>query len=259
MEIALRPASSLTHAALAELFTAAYEGYVLPFAVDEPTLHFMVDAFDIDLDASRVAFRDGEPVALANLALRDDEAWIGGIGVVPAARRQGVAETLMRALHEEARRRGVARVWLEVIEQNESAFRLYEKLGYEVVRDLEVWTLAEDTAPGAAHEVPAPEAHARIRELRTTREPWQRADRTLANYGDARGLETDAGAAVLRVSSRVQLVQIAGSDPHELVRTARTLGTVVALNFPADDPAVTALRDFGATLTVRQREMLLTF
>src|SRR5580765_1110301 len=184
MEIALRPANSLTHAALAELFTDAYAGYVLPFAVDEPTLRFMVDAFDIDLDASRVAFRDGEPVGLANLALRDDEAWIGGIGVLPAARRQGVAEALMRALHDEARGRGVARVWLEVIEQNESAFRLYEKLGYEVVRDVEVWTLAEDTTPGAAREVPAPEAHVRVRELRTAREPWQRADRTLANYDE---------------------------------------------------------------------------
>jgi ribosomal protein S18 acetylase RimI-like enzyme len=257
MEIALRPANSLTLAALAELFTAAYAGYVLPFAIDEPTLRFMVDAFDIDLAASRVAFRDDEPVGHANLALRVDEAWIGGIGVVPSARRQGVAETLMGALHEEARARGVTQVWLEVIEQNESAFRLYEKLGYEVVREVEVWALAEDSTPGSAREVPAAEAHARIRKVRTGREPWQRDDRTLENHNGLRGLETDAGAAVVKVSGRVQLVQIAGSDPHELLRTARTLGAVVALNFPADDPVVAAVRDLGGTLTVRQREMVL--
>jgi ribosomal protein S18 acetylase RimI-like enzyme len=257
MEVALRPASSLTLAALAELFTAAYEGYLLPFVIDEPTLRFMVDAFDIDLDASHIAYSDGEPVGLANLAIRGDEAWIGGVGVVPAARRQGVAETLMRAAHDEARARGVARVWLEVIEQNESAFRLYEKLGYEVARDVEVWTLAEDSAPGPAREVRTSEAHARIRELRTTREPWQRSDATLAHYDDARGLETGAGAAVVKVAARVQLVQIAGSEATDLLRTARTLGTVVALNFPSDDPAVAALRDLGGTLSVRQREMVL--
>src|SRR3954451_5187749 len=257
MDIALRPATSLTLAALAELFPPAYEGYVLPFVIDEPTLRFMVDAFDIDLDASRVAYSDGEPIALANLAIRADEAWIGGIAVVPPARRQGVAETLMRAAHDEARARGVARVWLEVIEQNESAFRLYEKLGYEVVRKVEVWTLAEDSAPGLAREVPAAEANARIRELRTTREPWQRSDATLAHYDDALGLLTGAGAAVVKVSARVQVVQIAGSDPLDLLRSARTLGTVVALNFPDDDPAVAALRDLGATLSVRQREMVL--
>ena len=257
MEIALRPARSLTLAALAELFTATYEGYVLPFVIDEPTLRLMVDSFDIDLDASLIAYSDGEPVGLANLAIRADEAWIGGIGVVPAARRRGIAETVMRAAHDEARARGAASVWLEVIEQNESAFRLYEKLGYEVVRHVEVWTLAEDSAGGPAREVPASEAHVRIRELRTTREPWQRSDATLAHYHDARGLETGAGAAVVKVAARVQLVQIAGSHALDLVRTARTLGAVVALNFPVDDPAVAALRELGGTLSVRQREMVL--
>ena len=58
----------------------------------------MESSFDIDLDASRVAFRDGEPVGLANLAVRGDEGWIGGVGVVSAARAaSGVGETLMRA------------------------------------------------------------------------------------------------------------------------------------------------------------------
>src|SRR3954453_12282778 len=194
MDIALRPATSLTLAALAELFTPAYEGYVLPFVIDEPTLRFMVDAFDIDLEASRIAYSNGEPIGLVNLAIRADEAWIGGIGVVPAARRQGVAEGLMRAAHDEARARGVGRVWLGVMEQNEGAFRLYEKLGYEVVREVEVWTLAEDSAPGLAREVSASEANARIRALRTAREPWQRSDATLAHYDDALGLEAGAGA-----------------------------------------------------------------
>jgi hypothetical protein len=54
-------------------------------------LAFMLDTYDIDLDASLVASRDGEPVGLANLALRGDEAWVGGVGVVPAARGEGSA------------------------------------------------------------------------------------------------------------------------------------------------------------------------
>ena len=47
----------------------------------------------------------------------------------------------MRALHERARERGVRRVWLEVIVENTGAFALYEKLGYGLVQDVEVWTL----------------------------------------------------------------------------------------------------------------------
>ena len=61
-ELELRSARSLTPAERGALFNAAYEGYVLPFHVDEQQLAFMDRVFDLDLDASRVAFRDGEPL-----------------------------------------------------------------------------------------------------------------------------------------------------------------------------------------------------
>ena len=109
----------------------------------------MIDWFDLDVDASRVALRDGEPVGFGNLGLRGDEAWIGGVGVVTSARRQGIGELLMEALHDEAAARGVKNVWLEVIEQNDAAYRLYEKLGYDLVRWVEVWTLSVGAAAGA--------------------------------------------------------------------------------------------------------------
>jgi hypothetical protein len=58
----LRPSTELSHGELAELFTAAYEGYFVPFRVDEATLGFMVDVFDLDLELSLVAVEDGTPV-----------------------------------------------------------------------------------------------------------------------------------------------------------------------------------------------------
>jgi ribosomal protein S18 acetylase RimI-like enzyme len=257
MPALIRPASSLSLAELTTLFNAGYEGYVIPFMLDEGALRGMIDSFDIDRDASRIAFRDGEPVGFANLALRGDEAWVGGVGVVTAARRQGLGEQLMHAVHEEAGRRGVTTIWLEVIEQNEAAYRLYLKLGYDVVREVEVWSLSAEVPPGDAPEVPAAQAHARIRELRTGREPWQRADGTLAHFDDVRGLETDKGAALFRVGGVVQVVQIAGDDSEELLRTLRRHGTVSVLNLPADDPAAESLRALEATTAVRQREMVL--
>ncbi|HEU5476600.1 MAG TPA: GNAT family N-acetyltransferase [Gaiellaceae bacterium] len=254
----LRSARSLPHAERAALFNAAYEGYVIPFRVDEAALSFMDDAFDLDLDASRLAFREGTAVGLGNLGVRGEDAWIGGVGVVPAARRTGVGEALMRALHEQARERGVRRVWLEVIVENTGAFALYEKLGYRTIRDVEVWSLpaVEDYDAATAREVPAAEAHARIRELRSGREPWQRADETLAHYADARGIATDDGAAVFRAAGTVQLLQLAGrAEP--LLRSLRRLGTVSVLNLPEDDPAAASLRALGASVVVRQHEMLL--
>jgi hypothetical protein len=164
---------------------------------------------------------------------------------------------LMRALHDEAAARGVTSVWLEVIEQNESAFRLYEKLGYRLVREVEVWSLSDEVPEGTAREVSPAQAKARVRELGRAREPWQRADGTLDHYDDVRGLETASGAALFRVSSVVQLLQIAGGDSEELLKTLRAHGTVSVLNLPADDPAADALRALGATRAVRQREMVL--
>jgi len=258
-DLDIRPARTLSPGERADLFNAAYEGYLVPFHVDETALAFMDDAFDLDLDASRIAFRDGEPVGLGNLGLRGEDAWIGGVGVVTAARRSGVGEALMRALHEQARERGVRRVWLEVIVENTGAFALYEKLGYRTVRDVEVWSLpaAADGDAAPARETPAEEAHARIRRLRSEREPWQRADGTLAHYSDARGILTDGGAAVYRrPGEHVQLVQLAG-DPEPPLRALCALGQLSVLNLPEDDPAAPVLRELGGSVVVRQHEMLL--
>jgi len=55
----------------------------------------------------------------------------------------------------------------------------------------------------------------------------------------------------------VQVQQIAGDDSDELLRTLRGHGTVSVLNLPADDPAADSLRSLGASVAVRQREMVL--
>jgi len=253
VSIGLRSARSLSPVERAELFNAAYEGYVVPFHLDEQQMAFMDNAFDLDLDASRIAYRGEEPVGLANLGLRGGDAWIGGVGVVSAARRSGVGEALMSALHEQAREHRVRRVWLEVIVENTGALALYEKLGYEHVQDVEVWTLPGLEGEPSGRKVPVAEAKAQIPEKR---EPWQRADGTLANHDDVRGLVTDTGAMLFSVRSSAQLQQYAG-EPESLLRALRTFGDVYILNLPADDPAAPVLRELGGSVVVRQHEMVL--
>jgi GNAT superfamily N-acetyltransferase len=249
----LRSARSLAPAERAEVFNAAYEGYLLPFHVDERQLAFMDDAFDLDLDASRIAYRDGVPVGLGNLGLRGEDAWIGGVGVVSSARRSGVGEALMRELHEQARERGVRRVWLEVIVENSGAFALYEKLGYQQTQDVEVWTLPGAEGDHEGREVAAAEAKEQLPERH---EPWQRADGTLSSYDDVRGLVTDSGAMLFCVRSTAQLQQYSG-EPEPLIQALRTFGDAYVLNLPADDPAASVLRELGGSVAVRQHEMVL--
>jgi ribosomal protein S18 acetylase RimI-like enzyme len=254
----IRSARTLSPDERASLFNAAYEGYLLPFRIDEQQLAGMDNAFDIDVEASRIAFRDGEPAGLGNLGVRGEDAWIGGVGVVPTARRSGIGQALMHALHEQAGERDVRRVWLEVIVENTGAYALYDKLGYRTIRDVEVWSLAAEDGPTGWRDIPAPEAQARIRELHSGRQPWQRADGTLAHYDDVRGLEADGGVAVFRAGAAVQLFQLAG-DAKPLLTALRQLGTVSVLNLPTEDPAAETLRSLDAKVVVRQHEMLLEF
>jgi GNAT superfamily N-acetyltransferase len=249
----IQAARSVSPGERTALFNAAYEGYLLPFHIDEQQLAFMDDAFDLDLDASRIAFREGDPVGLGNIGLRGEDAWIGGVGVVAVARRSGVGETLMRALHEQARERGVRRVWLEVIVENTGAFALYEKLGYEVVQDVEVWTLPAADGDHVGREASVAEVSARLPERH---EPWQRAGATLAHYDDVHGLVTDSGAMLFCVRSTAQLQQYTG-EPEPLLRALRTFGDVYVLNLPERDPAAAVFRELGGSIVVRQHEMLL--
>lgn len=258
-ELELIPASGLDDAELATLFTACYEGYLVPFAVDAPAMRFLTDAYDLDREASRIAVRDGVRVGLVNLGLRGHDAWIGGVGVVPAERRRGTGRALMQAAQEEARARGVERIWLEVIVENTQAVALYEQLGYGHVRDLEVWSVPG--REGEAPEVDAAEAHAWLREHRTERDPWQRDDASLAKIEEPRGLLVDGAAAVVRVvGGRASVVQIAGDGPAlgAVLDGARSLGrSLSVLNLPAGHPAGAALAGLGGSADVRQHEMML--
>src|SRR5207244_5154868 len=114
--------------------------------VDEAAFRYMVDAWDIDLERSRVALDDGMPVGVAMLGVRGAEGWIGGLGVIASHRHRGIGRALMEAVLADA----PPSVSLEVIEQNEPALRLYETLGFERTRILEVWSLREDVPETSA-------------------------------------------------------------------------------------------------------------
>jgi ribosomal protein S18 acetylase RimI-like enzyme len=233
----ITPADCFALAELATLFQAGYEGYFVPVHVDESTMRFMVDAWDIDLSRSRVV----EGMGVCNLGVRGDHGWIGGLGVVPGARRQGVGRALMEAVLEVA----PPTVSLEVIEENEPAIRLYEQLGFETTRLLEVWSLPEVAEVEARAAATAPLGQ---RDL-----PWQRADESLPV--DFERWEVDGGAILIRGNNVLQLDARDEDAAVALLSRGRPLSFV---NVPDGDVASAALARLGGTLSLRQLEMRLT-
>jgi ribosomal protein S18 acetylase RimI-like enzyme len=267
----LTPAAQHDDEALAAVFGAAYADYFVPMHVDAATIRFMVERFDLDLDASRVALRGDERVGVAMLGVRGREAWIGGMGVAPSARRGGLGRALMEAVIGEAGARGVSAVGLEVLVQNAPAIALYEALGFTTWRDLEVWSLATPLAGGTARAIPASEARAWITARRTAPEPWQRADASLDRFDDPshplRGLEVvergervAAGVGLVN-GARASLLQVHATDAaaaRSLCASASAWApTLRFLNVPSGHAIAALLARAGATLEARQHEMRL--
>jgi ribosomal protein S18 acetylase RimI-like enzyme len=260
--VRLRPSTDLARGELAALFTAAYEGYFVPFAVDEATLAYMVDVFDLDLAESLVA-DDGGPVGLANLGRRDPRVWLGGVGVIPARRRTGIGRQLTTALLDRAHALGAAEMVLEVVVENHPAIALYEQLGFVRTRELEVLSLAPGPAGGGAADAPLDAVRHLIRDRRESEEPWQRddatLDRLLRREPAPNGIVAGGAAAIYRVAGdTVSLLQAAGDEAGllRILAALRARGTVSAVNYPAGGTVARALRAAGARVLLRQYEMV---
>jgi ribosomal-protein-alanine N-acetyltransferase len=73
---------------------------------------------------------DGALLGWAGVRVLTSTAEILTIGVVPEARRRGIATDLLAALLTEARDRGADEVFLEVRIDNDAARRFYEREGF---------------------------------------------------------------------------------------------------------------------------------
>jgi [ribosomal protein S18]-alanine N-acetyltransferase len=73
---------------------------------------------------------NGELLGWAGVLVVTGSAEILTVGVVPSARRQGLAHRMLEVLYAEAITRGATELFLEVRVDNESARKLYEKEGF---------------------------------------------------------------------------------------------------------------------------------
>lgn len=76
---------------------------------------------------------DNRPVGFALLRCVADEAELLSLGVLPQHRREGIAQRLISACYDRCRTSGIARLHLEVAEDNGPARQLYARAGYLAV------------------------------------------------------------------------------------------------------------------------------
>jgi GNAT superfamily N-acetyltransferase len=139
MTFTCTPAADLTYAELAPLFERAFAGYLVPVRVAPRGLELRNRIAHVDLFASLIAWRDGEPVALAEIARRGRRSRVAAMGVVAEARGTGVGAKLLGWVIDAARARGDSGLILECFASNERALRLYRRAGFVVSRRLVGW------------------------------------------------------------------------------------------------------------------------
>jgi ribosomal-protein-alanine N-acetyltransferase len=116
---------AMTAADIAEVVAVERDSYAVPWT--DRTFRGLVDRPDADAIS---AVAGGAVVGFAIAWTLGDQAELGNVAVARDWRRQGVGESLVRDIVGRLARRGVREVFLEVRVGNESARRLYERLGF---------------------------------------------------------------------------------------------------------------------------------
>ncbi len=84
-------------------------------------------------DASLILERDGKVIGFVITRMRDNDAEIGPIGLVPEARGQGLANYLLGYALKNLKDNGLTRATLDMSIANKPARKLYKKYGFEDV------------------------------------------------------------------------------------------------------------------------------
>lgn len=260
-------AIALADEALADIFTRAYAGYWFPVEVDADRLRRMVSTYDIDRSHS-VAVLDGHSaVGVALLAVRGNQGWVGGMGVLESHRGAGIGERLMRRLVDRARAAGVRRLRLEVLVQNTPAVDIYRRLGFADLEDVALWKLEE--APRANREATAASVDEALDALAAAVEdaPWQLDVASLRNMralgSELRAAQAIGGTAVYTMAGAAATILALVADSREAASAllaapfAAGAERLLWINGPVTGPAADALRSAGATELGRQHHLAL--
>lgn len=276
-EITYCAVSDVDFDAFTQSFNQAYSDYYVPIVMTPGSFRSLMARDNLEMDASVVAL-DGEAiVGTGLLGIRDHNGWIGGMGVIPAYRRQGIARRMMHYLLDRAREHQIDSVKLEVIEANEGAYSLYQQIGFadlgyllilgrspEPVPDLPGAYRVEERSP----ELMLPHYAA----FHSKPNCWQRDLPSLLGlipyfhgWAALSGEQVIAYAVGWSTEHEIRLIDLAADPTADPILAAQSLLAYFhhqnpeaygnAYNIGDDDPLLAAYQAFGYVTSFRQIEM----
>jgi ribosomal protein S18 acetylase RimI-like enzyme len=250
-----------------------FSDYIIPM---KSTKQFFIEfqtSVGGDMRNLIVALAEDKIIGYVNPVIDGREGWIGGVGVVPSSRGKGVGKKLMVAAEDFCRDKGVSEVFLEVIEGNLRAQRLYEKLGYTATRKY----LTAEGRPARFEGFGTMPTKANMSEILALHERsykdtcWQRRkiDSVVQSARGAECYKADGGFVLARVVETSGYIPFLGVAPEKrgmgigtalakfaLTRLWEQGAFKVALyNVNEDLPTLRLLDKFDFKVTLKQNEM----
>jgi ribosomal protein S18 acetylase RimI-like enzyme len=155
--ITYRLLSSADSTKLFESFLEAFSDYQVDMRVPREEFEQRLVRDGVRLAISAGAFDESRMVGFYMNALGEwqgkPSAYDAGTGVIPAYRRQGIAEELFAFMVPHLKQLSVEQYLLEVLTGNERAVALYRKLGFVDTRRLAVFRRSVPITQGAQPEI----------------------------------------------------------------------------------------------------------
>jgi ribosomal protein S18 acetylase RimI-like enzyme len=245
-------------------FVEAFSDYVVPMAPPRDRFLETLTRRGYVPAASSAVFENDRIVAFTLNGVDDAHAYDSGTGVVPAARRRGLARRTMEHSFELLAKHGCTNYTLEVIDSNHTAEHLYRKLGFRETRGLQSWTFdTTGSEPPARAGGPPPADYGAWWDCQPS---WQNANASLARATDEQLFVGDEDSYAIVFPATGDLAQFAvrpSMRRKELGR--RLLGnahglagkTLRIMNVDESATSVAAfLESVGAKRLIRQLELV---
>ncbi|WP_102272891.1 GNAT family N-acetyltransferase [Cytobacillus massiliigabonensis] len=124
-----------------EAWNTGFEGYYFDAATTADKFLSRLVNEGLSPHLSIVAFMDNKPIGIVKNGIREFKgqklAWNGGTGVALELRKKGIGKMLMEETLSILNEEKVDYASLEAISDNVKAISLYEKMGYEIIDNLE--------------------------------------------------------------------------------------------------------------------------
>ncbi|WP_268846423.1 GNAT family N-acetyltransferase [Flavobacterium aestivum] len=125
---------------LVTVFNQSFSDYIVPFKITKEQLKDKIKSDNIKLEYSVGAFEDNQLIGFIlngfDFINGNKIAYNAGIGVIPEKRGNKVTIKLFEHIIPKLKKQNVTKIKLEVITENEIAFRTYKKIGFEIIREL---------------------------------------------------------------------------------------------------------------------------